>query len=63
MVIKILNINFLDEWNGVNNDSYTSEQLMRLEIETRKLEDIVDQSIIKNCGARKFSLFGLRLAI
>mgnify|MGYP006944943735 CR=1 FL=1 len=36
---------------------------MRLEMETRKLEDIVDQSIIKNCGARKFSLFGLRLGI
>ena len=36
---------------------------MRLEMETRKLEDVVDQTIIKNCGARKFSLFGLRLAI
>ena len=42
---------------------YTSDHLIRLEIETRRLEDLIDQKIIKNCGTRNFSFFGLKIGI
>ena len=52
-----------DEWSNANQDLYTADHLVRLEIEVKKLEDVFEQMAAKNSNIRKFSFFGFRLAI
>ncbi|CBY38011.1 unnamed protein product [Oikopleura dioica] len=51
------------EWSNANQDLYTTDHLVRLEIEVKKLEDVFEQMAAKNSNIRKFSFFGFRLAI
>merc|ERR1719454_860650 len=51
------------EWSGADIRRYTSEHLIRLEIETRRLEDLIDQKIIKLWNAKFFIFFGLKIGI
>ena len=52
-----------DEWSNWEYKSYTSDYLLRLEIETRRLESVINQKVIKTGSTRNFSFFGLRIGI
>jgi len=51
------------EWSNWEYKSYTSDYLLRLEIETRRLESVINQKVIKTGSTRNFSFFGLRIGI
>ena len=53
----------LDEWQNWEFKKYTADYLLRLEIETRRLENLTNQKLIKTGSTRNFSFFGLRIGI